>query len=88
MITLPIEIEEVDTLKAIECGLRQEWISTETEGLKIQMDSGAGLGSPWLQITIKKEEESRYFRLDMREFLTKFVHKVLNEETANAHPQK
>ncbi|QDU11299.1 hypothetical protein [Gimesia aquarii] len=72
-----LNIQQVDVGGMLECGLRQNWISGEGEDLEFSMDCGAGLGSPWLLITVKKPgEEDMNFRANMKEFLGDLIQQI------------
>ena len=45
-----VHMREVDTLESIACGLRGEIISCQPHG---GVDSGGGLGSPWIHLEWK-----------------------------------
>jgi len=64
-VPLEVEAEEIDTLMAIGCGFQQEWISGTGGGFaRLEVCCGAGLGSPWMTFTIKRDGgEERHFRL-------------------------
>ena len=73
--TVPIDVQEVDVRGAIECGLHQEWILATSEDLNVELSNG--VASPWMQVSTKTGDGSkRYFRMDMRTFLTKFMEQV------------
>ena len=64
--TLPIPLEEIDSLTLLECGLHQEHMSGDDKnGTEVTLDSGAGCGNPWITATIKfPDDEKHYFRID------------------------
>lgn len=78
-ITIEIPLEETDAIGGIACGLRQEWITAESESLKIELSAGAGTGSPWISIRAEVPKGVRYFRYDMRKFLAEFAQKIADE---------
>lgn len=71
--TIEMEIEEADTLS---CGLRQEWISAECDGLTAKMNTGAGCGSPWLMFTLEENGGYRTFKVNMADVFQEFINKV------------
>lgn len=77
---IPIYLQEVTVEDAIRCGFKQEWISAEGQGEEITLTSGAGCGSPWLQLMVKKDNESRYFRYDMRDFISAAMESITSEQ--------
>lgn len=66
-----LTLQETDCIGSMECGFRQEWASGENEHIEFSLDSGAGLGSPYMQLSItdQKTKEKRYYRVDMRDWL-------------------
>ena len=69
--SVPLEIvfEETDVTGSIECGFRVEHASGDNEGHEFSLNTGAGLGSPWITFRYK----GRYFRYDVRDLVTKLV---------------
>lgn len=77
--THAIEIEEVDCCGSMNTGFRMDWIEAKTEEVEINLTCGAGCGSPWMQIRVEEAgKPPRYFRSDMRKFLSQFIDTVLN----------
>ncbi len=77
-----LPVEEVTCMGAIECGFHTGCLSgtSEGDGVRISLDSGAGLGSPWLQVKIEREGfETRYFRSNMSDFLMSFCDNIDEE---------
>jgi hypothetical protein len=55
----------------LSCGLRQEWLIGSTDDIEIEIDSGAGLGSPWLAVRVSERNGTGEFWIafDMRDLL-------------------
>ena len=78
-IDVPVKFEEVDTTGAIQCGLRQHWISGSCDGGEsIELSAGAGFGSPWLQLQWNDGKgNQRQFRADMTKLISTFDEDIL-----------
>lgn len=66
--TVPVtwNLEEVDLTGAICCGFHQEWGTiTMTDGSRLVISTGAGLGTPWLQAKLTRDGQTRYFRANV-----------------------
>jgi hypothetical protein len=55
----------------LSCGLRQEWLIGSTDDIEIEIDSGAGLGSPWLAVRVSERNGTGEFWIafDIRDLL-------------------
>lgn len=64
-------------------GLRQEWLSGEDEenGVEFSLTSGAGLGSPYLTLTVELPNDGVVREVvDVRDLVTQWVNKVRESE--------
>ena len=72
-----MKVEAITVKEAIECGFKQEWASgSEPDGLKreFELTVGAGLGNPWIQMTIERTgEEKKYYRMHASEVVQAFM---------------
>lgn len=87
--TIPVEVQEVDGVQMLSCGLRQNHLSGESDdGVKVSMDSGAGCGSPWISGTFEQNGVTRHYRLDAQDLLNAIVKGLLelDAETNDIHP--
>lgn len=80
MITLNLNLKPMTGLGG---GFRSEWVSAESETLETGIDSGGGLGSPYVTFWIKREgdEKRQYYIADMRDVLTSFIEKAPTKPT-------
>jgi hypothetical protein len=64
-----IEIE-FKPMEGLGGGFRTDWISAENDELEAGLDSGGGLGNPYLTFWIERKNQKRqYFTADMRPVL-------------------
>lgn len=75
MTTVSFEAEKNDGLLF----LRQEWISGTGEGVKFNLDCGAGLGSPSMCLTVEAHGKRVTEIVDIREGLTAWVNRLVDE---------
>ncbi len=69
--TYDIEIEEVDDEGVLQCGMRQEWLTSSQAVLC------HGIASPWLVVKVMREDgQWRHFRANMGAFLQSFYEAV------------
>ena len=63
-------VEEVDN--TISCGLRQDFLNGESQdgSVKFNMTCGAGLGTPWIAMSIDRDGVERHFRVDVRTLMS------------------
>lgn len=74
---LTVTAERKTGWEALEMGFRQEWISGEAEGVEVNLSAGAGLGSPWLILTVKEGDADTVFEaIDVRPLLQQWANKV------------
>jgi hypothetical protein len=72
---------EVKPMQGFGGGFRQEWASAEGVGFKAGMDSGGGLGNPYLTFWIEKGGKKReYHTADMRDVFRAFINQKLKEK--------
>lgn len=63
-----------EPMKGMGGGFRTDWISAKNENLVAGIDSGAGLGNPYLTFWIEeKPGQRKYFTADLREVLPKII---------------
>lgn len=64
-------LEPVTIERAIECGLRQGWVEAETDEARVEVTVGAGLGSPWMTVTItdKGNGAKTYYRWNVTKLM-------------------
>jgi hypothetical protein len=66
--------EEIDGLTSIECGLRQLMMDGSGRGYdELSLSSGAGLGSPWLTVSLRRGKTERLFRLNGQRLLENLI---------------
>ena len=65
----------VDIMQSgIQHGFRQMWIEgSDDSGLEFTLTAGAGLGSPWLILTVKKDGDDSSEAIDVRDLLKAWV---------------
>lgn len=88
---LTIQVEEIDIYTAIECGFKMVHIEGHCEetGVKLRMDTGAGCGSPWIQVTVEKpDEEGRHYRINAAGILQAVGELAINTEAAKPAAQE
>ena len=61
--------------------LRQAWIdgSDDADGVEFHLTCGAGVGSPFMHLTVKRGGQRRTEIIDIRPFLTTWVTAVLDD---------
>ena len=66
---------------ALAAGLRMSWITggNEDEGVEFDLSCGAGVGSPYMILSVTKDGETRYEVADVRTMLQTWVNAVLKE---------
>jgi hypothetical protein len=77
-----VKVHRTDGTPTLFAGLRQDWMSgTEDEsGVEFMMTSGAGLGSPYLTISVTFPDGSKVYEfVDMTEFLTDRLNAIVAE---------
>lgn len=87
--TIPVEVQEVDGVQMLGCGLRQNHISgVADDGTEVTMASGAGCGSPWISGTFKQKGVERHYRLNAEDLLNAIVKGLLelNGEANDIQP--
>lgn len=52
--TLPIEVLEVES--SINCGFRMQWGEVDVDGDRLEISSGAGMGSTWATISFRGKD--------------------------------
>lgn len=70
--TLRVEAERIGQVISLECGLRQSWAEGENpnNGMTFEASVGAGLGSPWLLVTMQYPgEERETYRIHVSEIV-------------------
>ena len=61
-------------------GFRQGWISGEGDGVEFSLDSGAGLGNPYLTLHVEFEDGTTVWEnIDMRTLVTAWVNSIKDE---------
>ena len=78
---IKIPVEEVDSI--MECGFRQNWIDAENDKVKINLSCGAGLGSSWGCLIVKRNGVRREFRFDAEEIIRAIDEKTTEEGAAH-----
>ena len=58
---------------ALHAGFRQLWIEAETGDVHATLFSGAGLGTPYLTLSIEKDGETFYETIDVTDFLENWI---------------
>jgi hypothetical protein len=58
---------------ALHAGFRQLWIEAETGDIHATLFSGAGLGTPYLTLSIEKDGETIYETIDVTDFLEHWI---------------
>lgn len=79
---IKLKVEEISVEESIGCGFKTEHMSGEQDGLKYDLCSGAGLGSPWITATVERDGVKRYYRVDARSIMTDIVR--LSEDVVEA----
>jgi len=75
----PITIEAFP-MRGFGGGLRQNWIEGEAEGVRISLDSGAGLGNPYLTLSVEVDgHEARWETIDVQPLLRQWAKQVEQE---------
>ena len=60
-----------------------EWISGEGDGIAFDLTSGAGVGSPYLRLTVTLADGTRVTEaIDIRKGLTEWVNAIVSEAGA------
>ena len=65
---------------ALHVGFRQEWLSAESGDIHAILFSGAGLGSPFLTLSIKRgddDAEPIYETIDITDFLEHWINQAI-----------
>lgn len=76
-----LKFEEIDVMTAIECGFKQTWLDGSGGGYdSIVLTSGAGCGSPWGQLSLEKDGETRHFRFNAQELLESMIRSVVESD--------
>lgn len=58
-------------------GFRQEWLSGEGNGIKFQLDSGAGLGNPLFTLSIQRKGKSYDYTADIRPMVKNLLSEIV-----------
>jgi hypothetical protein len=67
-------IEVATVPDSIHAGFRQEWVAAEDGDIKATLTSGAGLGSPYMVLTVEREgKPTIYETVDVRTFLPGWI---------------
>lgn len=67
-------IEVASVPDSIHAGLRQEWVTATDDGVEAVLTAGAGLGSPYMVLTVSREgKPTIYETVDVRTFLPGWV---------------
>lgn len=77
---IKLELEECSIQDSISCGFKQGWISGGSDDFSVELFSSAGGGNKFLQITFHHDNQVRYFRANMDEFLRQFIESMLENE--------
>ncbi len=64
---MPMAVEEVEDTGA--CGFRQEWVTAEADGAKVEVLCGAGLASPWVVFHVERDGKKKNFRANIGQFI-------------------
>lgn len=65
--------------------LRMAWLTGEgAGGVEFQLSCGAGLGSPWLELTVDRGEQRYSGRVDIREVVQQWVDAVVAQLDSEA----
>ena len=64
---ITLDLEEIDVIKAIECGFKIDWLTLASEDrhVEIRLYAGAGCGNTWIQVGYKEGKDNKYYRLDV-----------------------
>lgn len=81
---IPLEVEEIDPLQQLSCGLHQEHLSGGNSEVKVTMNSGAGCGSRWIFGSYKKGKSERCYRVDAEQLLNRVIEGLDREHPALA----
>ena len=69
-LTIPVAVVE----NGLTLGLRQAWIEAQDDGVDAYLASGAGLGSPYLILTVERPGKSTIREaVDVRDFLPDWI---------------
>lgn len=81
--TIAVKAKEVDS--ALWAGLRQGWIEGSSGAeFSFALDAGAGLGSPYLVLTIRRGDAIDYQGvIDIRELTTDWVAAAMAQEAGS-----
>lgn len=77
-LTVPV----VSTDNAMYAGLRQEWITAEDGDVKAVLTSGAGLGSPYLVLSVRVDGDTFYETIDVTSFLPEWIKSAIARRAA------
>lgn len=58
-------------------GFRQEWLSGDGNGIKFNLDCGAGLGNPLFTLAVERKGKSHYYTADIRPMIQKLLAQVV-----------
>lgn len=69
---LTVAVETVE--HTLHAGFRQEWTTAESDGVHADLCVGAGLGSPYMVLTVEREGKTTIHEtVDVRTFLPGWI---------------
>ena len=78
-----MNLEKITIDESLACGLRQHWVEgtdPNNNDLPFEVSCGAGLGSPWITLSVGEGEEKSEFRLNVTEIVSDAIRQHLGEE--------
>jgi len=62
---------------ALHAGFRQLWIEAQAGDVQATLFSGAGLGSPFLTLSVEKNDQTFYETIDVTDFLEQWINQAI-----------
>lgn len=77
--TRVLEVPAIRYAQTLFAGLRQEWLSGGDDEVQFNVTSGAGLGSPYMVLTVTMHDKTVYEVINVAELANDWVHKVIED---------